>query len=32
MVEGAAWNFINSMIEESKYYSDVRKNILTKDL
>ena len=28
----AVYNFINSMIKESKYCSDVMKNILTKNL
>ena len=30
--EDAFYNFINSMIKESKCYSDVIKNILTKNL
>ena len=30
--EDAVYNFISSMIEESKYCSDVMKNILTKNL
>ena len=30
--EDAVYNFTNSMIEESKYCSDVVKNILTKNL
>ena len=32
MGEDAVYNFINSMVEESKYCSDVTKNILSKNL